>query len=210
MKEGEIQVIADNNAAAGVDMGASSTLWKAINKDGQLVAPGSANTLKLDYTADPGTSGTKGVCKLVTTLTYQQTVEEVYSQGEFENMTADSSITVPEVMKALCLYPSGDKENCGDYIYMKNIGERLPFRGGSFDSTSNAGVFALNCNIPTHAFVRPYWVSLCFRRYSVICCLCSVMTRECHLIQSCVSMTGNFLEILYIFKALYDRISVRK
>ena len=151
LKEGEIQVIADNNAAAGVDMGASSTLWKAINKDGQLVAPGSANTLKLDYTAAPGTSGVKGVCKLVTTLTYQQTVEEVYSQGEFENMTADSSITVPEVMKALCLYPSGDKENCGDYIYMKNIGERLPFRGGSFANTSSAGVFALYCYSPRTA-----------------------------------------------------------
>lgn len=143
LKDGEIQVIADNNAAAGVDTGASSTLWKAINKDGNLVTPGSANTLKLDYPSAPGTSGVKGVCKLVTTLSNQQTVEDVYSAGEFETMTADSSITVPEIMKSLCLFPSGDKENCGDYIYMRNMGERLPFRGGSFINGSSAGVFAL-------------------------------------------------------------------
>lgn len=149
LKDGEIQVIADNNAAVtGTDMSATSTLWKAISKTGELVAPGSANTLKLDYTSAPGTSGTKGVAKVVTTLTNQQTVEDVYSAGEFESLTADTSITIPEIMKALCLYPSGDKDNHGDYIYMRNIGERLPFRGGSFWDTSTAGVFALSVSDP--------------------------------------------------------------
>ena len=145
--DGEIQVIADNNAADGADMSTSSTLWKAISKTGALVAPGSANTLKLDYTTAPGTSGAKGVAKLVTTLSNKQTVEDPYSAGEFENMTVDSNITVPEIMKALALYPSGDKDNHGDYLYMRNMGERLPFRGGSFDTApSRCGVFALYLN----------------------------------------------------------------
>lgn len=63
-------------------------------------------------------------------------------------MTVDSNITVPEIMKALALYPSGDKDNHGDYLYMRNMGERLPFRGGSFWDGANAGVFALNLNNP--------------------------------------------------------------
>lgn len=142
--DGEIQVIADNNAADGADMSPNSTHWKAIDKDGNLVAPGSANTLKLDYTSAPGTSGTKGVCKLVTTLQNKQTVEDVYSAGVFEDMPKDDSIVVPEIMKALALYPEGDKLGHGDYIYMRNIGERLPFRGGSFRGGAIAGVFALD------------------------------------------------------------------
>ena len=146
--DGEIQVIADNNASAGADMSLKSTLWKAIDKDGNLVAPGSANTLKLDYTSAPGTSGTKGVCKLTTTLTNKQTVEEVYSAGAFEDMPKDETLVVPEIMKALALYPEGEKQGHGDYIYMRNIGERLPFRGGSFWNTSGAGVFALFLNNP--------------------------------------------------------------
>ena len=129
-------------------MSTRSTIQKAISKTGALVAPGSANTLKLDYTTAPGTSGAKGVAKLVTTLSNKQTVEDPYSAGEFENMTVDSNITVPEIMKALALYPSGDKDNHGDYLYMRNMGERLPFRGGSFSYTSSAGVFALYLNIP--------------------------------------------------------------
>lgn len=149
LMDGEIQVIADNNAAAGVDMSAKSTLWKAIDKSGNLVAPGSANTLKFDYTVDPGTANTsKGLPKLVTTITHKQTNENPYAAGVWEDMTVDSAITVPEILKALAVYPSGDKDNHGDYIYMRNIGERLPFRGGLWLGTSSAGVFACDMTDP--------------------------------------------------------------
>ena len=149
LKDGEIQVIADNNAAAGVDMGANSSLWKAIKKDGSLVAPGSADTLKFDYTVDPGTaSANKGLAKLVTTLSHKQTSESPYSAGAFEDLTADSGITVPEILKSLAIMPHGEKDNHGDHLWMRNIGERLPFRGGSFATNSPAGVFALNLNVP--------------------------------------------------------------
>ena len=67
-------------------------------------------------------------------------------------MTADGSITPPEILKALAIYPDGTKANHGDYIYMRNKGERLPFRGGSFCTSSNAGVFALTLLYPrSHA-----------------------------------------------------------
>lgn len=151
--DGEIQIIPDNNAAAGVDMSATSTLWKAINATGSLINAGAAGSLKYDYTADPGTaSAQKGIAKLVTTLTHKQTVEAPYSAGEFESLTADSGIAVPEILKVLGLYPYGTKDNHGDYFYMRNIGERLPFRGGSFMTTSKSGVFALDLINPrTHS-----------------------------------------------------------
>ena len=147
--DGEIQVIADNNAAAGIDMSSTSTLWKAIDKSGNLIATGSANSLKFDFPVDAGTvSARKGTPKLVTTLAHKQTVEAPYSAGAFEDIVADSSITVPEILKALAIMPSGDKANHGDYIWMRNIGERVPFRGGSFWDSTPAGVFALDLNNP--------------------------------------------------------------
>ena len=147
--DGEIQVIADNNAACDADMSANSSHWKAIDKSGNLVAPKSANTLKFDYTVDPGTVNTgKGVPKLVTALAHQQTTDDPYAAGQFEDMTADGSITPPEILKALAIYPDGTKANHGDYIYMRNKGERLPCRGGAFWNFSSAGVFALYLNNP--------------------------------------------------------------
>lgn len=51
---GELQVIADNNAAiTGTDQSANSAAWKAILPDGSLVAPGTAGTLKFDYSGTP-------------------------------------------------------------------------------------------------------------------------------------------------------------
>ena len=112
-------------------MAENSSHWKAIDKSGNLVAPKSANTLKFDYTVDPGTENTsKGMPKLVTTLAHQQTNGDPYAAGQFEDMTADGSITPPEILKALAIYPDGTKANHGDYIYMRNKGERLPVRGG--------------------------------------------------------------------------------
>ena len=158
--DGEIQVIADNNAACDADMSANSSHWKAIDKSGNLVAPKSANTLKFDYTVDPGTVNTgKGVPKLVTALAHQQTTDDPYAAGQFEDMTADGSITPPEILKSLAIYPDGTKANHGDYIYMRNKGERLPVRGGGFNNSSNAGVFALNLNNPR----SNTWDSIGFR-----------------------------------------------
>ena len=142
--DGEIQIIPDNDSAACVNESSNSTLWKAIKPDGSLVAPGTAGTLKYDYTVEPGTENVgKGVPQIVTSLSHKQTNENPYAAGTFESMTAASGVTIPEIMQILALAPSGTATNCGDNIYMRNMGERLPFRGGSWHSTSRAGVFAL-------------------------------------------------------------------
>lgn len=129
LNAGEIQIIPDNNAATtGTNQTASSPLWKGVTKTGNLVAPGSSGTLKYDTAA-----------KLVETITGTPGQTSVV----FQNMSKDASIeTVPEILKALGLFPAG-AELGGDSFYIDNRDERLACRGGNWSYTSNAGVFYL-------------------------------------------------------------------
>jgi hypothetical protein len=131
---GEIQIIPYNNAALGSEcsMSATSTLWKAILADGSLVEPGSVGTLKYDSTF-----------KLVTSLAATTGT----ASGSYTGMALESGLTVPELAKALMLYPDepgGDYG--GDYHYWNVEGERLPICGGGWNNGSGAGVFDLSLN----------------------------------------------------------------
>lgn len=132
LMNGEIQIIPYANCmAADASMGASSTLWKAIAADGTLVEPGSAGTLKYNY-----------VSGHIQLTSGDITPEDTWRGDTYQNMTLDSALTVPEIAKALLIYPD---EPGGDYggdgHYMNNSGERLPICGGSWSGTSYAGVF---------------------------------------------------------------------
>ena len=129
MNAGEIQVIPNNDAAVtGTNQTATSPLWKAITKAGNLVAPGSSGSLKFD-----------NPLKLVETIT--GTPGAVSSV--FQNLTKSDTIeTIPEILKALGLYPAG-ADLGGDQIYIDSTSERLAFRGGTWSSTTGAGVFYL-------------------------------------------------------------------
>lgn len=56
-------------------------------------------------------------------------------------MTAADNVNVPELLKALALMPDGNGNYGGDYAYMRNLGERLVYRGGYWNYSSCAGVF---------------------------------------------------------------------
>lgn len=136
---GEIQIIPYANCmAADASMGASSTLWKAIAADGTLVEPGTAGTLKYNY-----------VSGHIQLTSGDITPEDTWRGDTYQNMTLDSALTVPEIAKALLIYPD---EPGGDYggdgHYMNNSGERLPLCGGRWSSTSDAGVFYVYLNNP--------------------------------------------------------------
>ena len=69
----------------------------------------------------------------------------------FESLGVKEGVTVPELAKVLGMYPLNATEggHDGDGLWVRNYGERLPFRGGScWDYLSRAGVFALNLNNP--------------------------------------------------------------
>lgn len=139
LMNGEIQIIPYANCmAADASMGASSTLWKAIAADGTLVEPGTAGTLKYNY-----------VSGHIQLTSGDITPEDTWRGDTYQNMTLDSALTVPEIAKALLIYPD---EPGGDYggdgHYMNNSGERLPICGGCWSDASNAGVFGVNLGFP--------------------------------------------------------------
>ena len=143
LKNGEIQIIPYGNAMKlDCNMNDTSTEWKAILQDGTIVDPGTANTLKWDYTAAPAASTAN--IQLNTTLAYPQPDETAYGYKEFQTLTAKAGVTVPMLLKALGLFPSDADGYEGDRFYFKNIGERLPIRGGCWSDGANAGVFVLH------------------------------------------------------------------
>lgn len=154
---GEIQVIADNNASKlAIDLGAASTEWKAINGEtGNLVTPdGSGTTVGTIKYADDGTA--------------DYTINGS-NFGGIRNLSTTKPVTAAALarLKALCLYPHTENTASynGDYFFKTMTGERLPIRGGIWASTATAGVFALsliNARAHTNASVgaRPAFVNL--------------------------------------------------
>ena len=141
LNNGEINIIADNNAALGADCdtSAASTLWKAILSDGSLVTPGTSGTLKYDLVSN-------NVQLTAGTPTYNK---DHGVGGEYKNMTLASGLVASELAKALILYPdepSGDY--AGNYHWFNPSGERLPLCGGHWGTGATAGVFYLNLSLP--------------------------------------------------------------
>ena len=151
--KGELQIIADNNAAdSSCDSSASSTAWKAIKaSDGTLITPDGNGTtegsVKLDYI------GRKGVWSA------NMTNREDKGVGcGFKDVSADATVgdAAKLLLMSLALMPDTaltgtgiDATYGGDYFYFNNgADERGPFRGGGWYSGGNAGVFNLNLNNP--------------------------------------------------------------
>ena len=150
LMDGELQVIPNNDTAAGVDQGPNSPHWKAILEDGSLVAPGTERTLKWDYIDGVPADDTMVNFKLSKKIAYQQKMEQT-GQGRqhFSELTVDESIKeVPEYVKALALFPNDKGMYSGDIMAIRNIGERLPCRGGSYFGYGLAGLFFLYTRVP--------------------------------------------------------------
>ena len=160
--DGEIQIIPHNNAAKHVDQSASSTQWKAILQDGTIVAPGTANTLKFDNSVagdntqvNHKVGGTTVINTARTNPMYTGASVDVYNYfgyqvHTFETLAAKSGVTVPMLLKILGIAPPTTGLD-GDNFWIRNYGERLPLRGGSWNDGAGAGVFALGLNDPRAA-----------------------------------------------------------
>jgi len=132
---GEIQIFENNNAADGTkDHSVSSDQWKAILQDGSLVAPGTEGALKMDATNVDG-SGNIVIGTTVDNISDGTT----YATTAFKNIAAKGETTIPAILKQLGLFPQSVNYPHGTG-YMRNLGERLPFRGGRWNYTSTAGL----------------------------------------------------------------------
>lgn len=147
--DGELQIFPDNDAAMQYAQNPESTLWKAILQDGTLVEPGTAGSLKWDYTQDPGTASVGIPFSLDTKLICQQVADAPYGSMSFANLKAADGILVPDRLKALALMPDDSGVSYGgDYANMRNLGERLTCRGGRWGDGGTAGVFCVDGPFP--------------------------------------------------------------
>ena len=124
--DGEIQIIADNDAVLlATDLSVNGP-WKAVDAaTGALVAPGTAGTV---HYATSGTAAETLVCD---------------SDAAFSTMTAYSVSTgALQLLKQYGLMQPGAPIE-SDRFSINLSGERLPFRGGYWGAESGAGVFAL-------------------------------------------------------------------
>lgn len=129
--EGEIQIIPNNDSALTVDESDESALWRAILPDGTLVAPGTPGTLKFDQRDG----------KIILSDTVECAVDK-WASTPFGAMQA--SCGVPEILKALALYPLDDKTGYAEQgVWCNNTGIRFPWRGGTWDAFQYSGLYCL-------------------------------------------------------------------
>jgi hypothetical protein len=148
--DGEIQVLANNDAATAA-LFDDSAAWQAISAtDGSLVAPGTAGTLKYDSLtaySDNGAVNDLGGFQIDDVVDNRNGLAGDNSHGydynsmAFSSLAADTGITVPALAKALLLAPGA--LSLAGRIYMRNHGQRYPLRGGAWNSGGSAGLGAL-------------------------------------------------------------------
>ena len=153
---GEVQVLADNNAAVtGADLAANSAEWKAIRaSDGALVTPNgsgtTAGTVKLDWV--------NSAWRYTTTITNKKNQSMLC---EFKNVTADSTVGAAAklLLQALAMLPDTaltgsniDANYGGNGLWVNNgLAECCATRGGDWTVGTKLGVFALYLSDPRTA-----------------------------------------------------------
>jgi hypothetical protein len=121
--DGQVQVIPNNEAAAGADQSKSSPEWQAIyTEDGDPVY----------YNVHDGE---------ITLQPYAPTKKD-YDGVKFTELEV-KEMDVPDKLIELGLYPADGYES-DEYFWMDTDGERVIYRGGSCYNGANAGVFYLN------------------------------------------------------------------
>jgi formylglycine-generating enzyme len=142
LNSGEINIIANNDASMSTtDHSAGSAQWKAIDgSSGALIAPGSANTVKIAATSSA--AYTFGVA----------------SGSSIETMVNNNATPVVaaalNVLKAHGVYPANNATYPptgalgGDGIWTTLTAEMLAIRGGDWYNAALGGVFALGLNGP--------------------------------------------------------------
>lgn len=117
---GEIQIIADNNAADwNNSVSSDSILWKAIMPDGTLAVPGTSGTLK--YASE-------------------------WANEKFANITVSQNVNDPcaALLKSLLLISDNPSDCSNDSVWISLTSERLPICGGDMSTGISSGIFSRN------------------------------------------------------------------
>lgn len=138
INSGEIQIIADNDAAMdGADFDPGSAQWRSIDgASGALVEPGHTNAVRY-VNALSGTDDYALYCLNNTSFT------------EMQNSTGPNPVSEPaiQLLRQLSVYPiAGRGDLGGDHFWINDSADRPLARGGNFTIGSRSGAFALALN----------------------------------------------------------------
>lgn len=163
--DGEIQIIPDNDSALNVDESCGSSLWRAIDAEGNFVAPGSAGSMKYDG-LKPGIATPEDVAvgegfRLSTQVTnpnYTGGEEDIshraYGWMPFFDMPVEEGLEPHIRLQQLGLYPRQDGYRDGGYFFLRNYGERIAARGGSWFDGAIGGIWDVYIR-ESRAFIYP-------------------------------------------------------
>ncbi|MCF0120052.1 MAG: hypothetical protein HUJ65_00320 [Oscillospiraceae bacterium] len=153
LMNGEINIIPNNDSAMNVDEGPDSPYWRAIMPDGSLVAPGTPGTYKLDSL----TQGleTEDFVNLANGLVLSTNVSKPQYYGKSEVVThlaytasmLRDMVHTPEarpnlLIKQIGMYPVDNMQN-NPIFFMRNYGERMLAKGGSWFDRDTSSMFEL-------------------------------------------------------------------
>ena len=163
--DGEIQVIPDNDSAANADEGPDSPCWKAVLEDGSLVPPGTPGTLRYDGAA-PGTDSPEDILvpggyRLNTRIVNSNytgdepdTSHRAFGLAFFRDLGAAEGVAVPPVLQRLGAMPVPGGYSDDSVFFLRNYGERVAARGGSWFDGKFGGIWELYLR-ETRAFIYP-------------------------------------------------------
>lgn len=163
--DGEIQIIPDNNSAMSVDEGTDSPLWRAVLKDGSLVPPGSPGTLRYDA-LQPGTDSPEDIgipggyhindCLLNKNYTGKEPdiAHRAYGWNFFFDIGPAEGIPVPQILHQLGAVPMPGEYRDASIFFLRNYGERIAARGGSWLNNRFGGMWDLYLR-ESRAFIYP-------------------------------------------------------
>lgn len=134
LMEGNIEYVPCNNAALNYcNLSKGSEEWKAVEVDGKPVR----------FEVKDGD---------IRITAAEKQDEPDYDGVAWEDLEVDLS-EIPQVIKDLGLVRKESIEDYKAYVWIDTEGERLPFRGSAFRSTSRSGPSALSLNGPrSHSF----------------------------------------------------------
>lgn len=153
LMDGEINIIPDNDSALNVDESADSPHWRAILPDGTLVPPGTPGTYRLDALT-PGLETEDFVnlhngIVLSTEVTHPQyagsypdITHRAYTVQGFGEMTCAPGVGANLLLRQIGMYPVDGMQR-RPVFFMRNYGERMLCRGGSWFDRDTASMFEL-------------------------------------------------------------------
>ena len=153
LMNGEINIIPDNDSAMNVDESTDSPYWKAILPDGSLVPPGTPGTYKFDALT-PGLETEDFVdlhngVVLSTEIKYPHytghdpdITHRAYTLGRVEDIVAAPGAEPNLLIKQIGMFPVNHMQR-KPVIFMRNYGERMLAKGGSWFDRETASMFEL-------------------------------------------------------------------